>query len=77
MTIESSLKKLWEESPDGSILNVDYSALEMRVIKSFYDKCPVCGEPIIDVTPFPDFSLKSHLAKQTDNVHAVLGVLSL
>lgn len=78
MKVKDLLKDLGTRFPKkSSMLNIDYSSLEMRVMKSICDKCPVCGEPIIDTTFFPDFSLKSHLAKQTDDAHMILEVMSL
>lgn len=72
-------KDLRNGFPEQPVFNIDYMSLETRVIKSICDKCPVCGEPIIDIAffPFPELSLKGHLAKQTDNAHIMLEIMSL
>jgi hypothetical protein len=77
--VNPKLKILLQKLERKPVLNVnfDYSALEMRVLRSICDKCPVCGEPIIDIKFFPGFSLEGHLAEQTDNAHAVFEVMSL
>lgn len=77
--VNPKLKILLKNLEEKPVLNIDfdYSALEMRVLKSICDKCPVCGEPIIDMKFFPSFSLEGHLAEQTDNAHAVFEVMSL
>ena len=78
MKVKDFLKDLEIKFPKkSSMLNIDYASLEMRVMKSICGKCPVCGESIIDTVFFPSFSLEGHLAKQTDDAHAVFEVMSL
>jgi hypothetical protein len=84
MNVDGLIKGIKRNLPKIPIIQVDYASLEMRIVESLCGKCPICDEPLFDDSvsgfTFSDphaFLLKSHLAKQTDNAHAVFEVMNL
>jgi hypothetical protein len=84
MNVKNLAISISRSLPKIPIIQIDYASVEMRIVESLCGKCPICNEPLFDDSvsgfTFSDphvFLLKSHLAKQTDNAHAVFEVMNL